>query len=151
KLLSEMPRFPKIDVPRKRPQPVPQETVERLLAKATDPQLRAYILCGWLAGLRRDEAYNLEWEASEEAPWVNLGADRIVFPAEAVKGKEDQWVPLDQNLREALVALPSHREGGRVFRFPRRNGQPLQSMSVAEKVVQLARQAGVKITMRTLR
>jgi hypothetical protein len=46
KLLPEMPTFQTVKVPRKKPQPVPAETFERLIEKAEDPQLRAYLMCG---------------------------------------------------------------------------------------------------------
>jgi integrase len=68
RLLPAVPRFPAVKVPKKDPQPVALESFERLLAKAPDANMRAYLLCGWLAGLRLEEAYLLEWEASESAP-----------------------------------------------------------------------------------
>jgi integrase len=115
-LLPKCPKFPRVDVPEKLPQPVPVESFERIYSKAADDaQMQAYLLCGWLAGLRLSEAYALEWEETEEAPYVDLARDRIVLPAAIVKGKSDQWVPLDPLLREALLALPRH--GKKVFRF----------------------------------
>jgi integrase len=105
-LLAECPKFPVIKVPRKKPQPVPVESFERLLAKASDQQTRTFMLCGWLAGLRLAEVYLLEWEPTDKAPWLDLAGDRIVLPAEFVKADEDQWVPIDPVLREALQALP---------------------------------------------
>jgi integrase len=149
-LLGKAPPSPEISVPRKRPQPVPPETVERLLERASDVQMRAYILCGWLAGLRRDEAFALQWEATDSAPWVDLARRRIVFPAAAVKADEDQWVPLDPQLQEALLALPRH-DGGRVFRFLGKRGQELTSQGVVKLITKAARKAGVRLTMRDLR
>jgi hypothetical protein len=52
KLLSVVPKSPAVKVPKRDPQPVPAEAFERLLAVALDAQTRAYLLCGWLAGLR---------------------------------------------------------------------------------------------------
>src|SRR5262249_19651721 len=95
KMLPHVPHFPAVKVPRKDPQPVSPEAFERLLAKAPDANMRAYLLCGWLAGLRLEEAFLLEWEPSAEAPYLDLARDRIVLPAELVKGVRDQWVPLD--------------------------------------------------------
>jgi integrase len=54
-------------------------------------------------------------------------------------------VPLDPQLREALVSLPSHGGGGHVFRFA---GDP---HSVVERMRRLAKRDGMVITMRTLR
>jgi len=46
-MLAVMPKFPPFKVPRKDPQPVAPEAFERLLARAPDAQMRAYMLCGW--------------------------------------------------------------------------------------------------------
>jgi integrase len=150
KLIPEVPAFPAVKVPRKRPQPVPVETFERLLARADDPQLRVYLLCCWLAGLRLTEAFELEREPSEEFPWVDLGRERIVLPAEFVKADEDQWVPLDPVLREALDALPRH--GRKVFRFTHlQTGRPVGKHAVASRVIRLAKLAGVRLNVKALR
>jgi integrase len=150
KLIPEVPKFPTVKVPRKDPQPVPSESFERLLDKAAgDLQMRAYLLCGWLAGLRLAEALALEWEESEEVPYLDLDRDRIILPAKFVKAVKPQWLPLDSVLREALLLLPRH--GRKVFRFTDRGGRPLAELAVSHRVVNLARQAGVKLTMRTLR
>src|SRR5262249_51921992 len=103
-LIPKGPEFPRVSVPQKRPQPVPAEAFEKLLDKTAEPQLRAYLLCGWLAGLRLEEAFRLEREPATKAPWLDLDRDRIWLPAEVVKGVEDQWVPLDPELRDALEA-----------------------------------------------
>jgi len=149
KLLPGCPRFPEVKVPKKRPQPVPAESFERLAQKAPDDQTRAYLLAGWLAGLRLAEAFALEWEQTDAAPWVDLDRDRIVLPAEHVKGVEDQWVPLDPQLREALLALPRH--GKKVFHFVTKGGRPVSLAAVSDRVIRLARKAGVKLTMKSLR
>jgi integrase len=149
KLLPELPRFPAVKVPKRRPQPVAVEAFERLLEKAPDANLRAYLLAGWLGGLRLAEAAALEWEQSAEAPWLDLARDRIVFPADAVKAGEDQWVPLDPALKAALLALP--RRGRKVFRFVARDGHPVCLNAIGERVIRLAKKAGVKLTMHSLR
>jgi integrase len=149
KLLAEVPKFPMIKVPKKNPQPVPAESFERMLEKAADPQLRAYLLCGWLAGLRLNEALALEREPSEQAPWLDAPHHRIVLPAEFVKADRDQWVPLDPALREALDTLP--RQGKKVFRFRDRHGRPLTDIGVCYRIRALAKQAGVRLSMKTLR
>lgn len=149
KLIPACPGFPSVKVPKKKPAPVPVESFERLLDKAPDEHMRAFLLCGWLAGLRLGECLALAWEESSEAPWVDFGRDRIVLPAEFAKADEDQWVPLDPYLREVLSALPRH--GGRVFRFWSRQGQPLAECTVGFKVITLAKKAGVKLSMQTLR
>jgi len=149
KLIPACPRFPKIKVPKKKPQPVPTEAFEKLLDKAQDPQMRTFLLCGWLAGLRRTEAFNLEWEETKEAPYLDLARNRIILPAEMVKAVEDQWVPLDPVLREALLSLPRH--GKKVFHITGKQGQVLSLVRVNEAIADLARKAGVKLTMRSLR
>src|SRR5262249_9165122 len=134
------------------PQPVAPEAFERLLAKAPDANMRAYLLTGWLAGLRLEEAFLLEWEPSTSAPWVDLARDRLVLPAEVVKGVRAQWVPLDPELRAAREAL--RRDGKRVFRFVntwKGHGGPITVKGVSDRVIDLARKAGVRLTMRSLR
>jgi integrase len=150
-LLAKVPKFPRVKVPDRKPRPVPAESFERLLAKAPDDNMRAYLLCGWLAGLRLDEAYRLEWEATEQAPYLDLAQDHIVLPAGFAKADRDQWVPLDPALREVLLALPRH--GRRVFRFvDLRTGRgEIGVGSVSDRVIALAKRAGVKLTMHTLR
>jgi integrase len=149
KLLGEVPRFPSVKVPRKNPQPVPAESFERLLDKAGDPYLRAYLLCGWLAGLRLNEALALERETSATSPYLDPDHNRIVLPAEYVKGGRDQWVPLDPELRDALLSLPWH--GRRFFRFESRQGGPLTDVGVCHRIRAAAKRAGVRLTMKTLR
>jgi integrase len=151
KLLAAVPAFPSVKVPRKRPQPVPAESFERLLDRVPDPDqnMRVYLLCGWLAGLRLSEAFALEREQTDSAPWVDFAGDRIVLPAELAKSVEDQWVPLDPVLREALLALP--RQGRKVFHFVTKGGRPITLSAVSDRVRRLARRAGVKLTMHTLR
>jgi integrase len=149
KFLPEVPRFPTIKVPKKDPQPVPPELFERMLAKAKDEQLRVFLLCGWLAGLRLSEAFAMEWEETEEAPYLDFARDRIILPAEYVKADRDQWLPLDAGLRAALEALP--RRGRKVFRFVNSKGKPLLVGGVSQRVVGLAEKAGVRLTMKALR
>jgi integrase len=150
KFIPACPKVPSVKVPRKKPQPVAAEAVERLLAKAPDLQTRVFLLCGWLAGLRLNEALALEWEETAEAPWLDLGRDRIWLPAGFVKAVEDQWVPLDPALREALLALP--RTGRKVFRFVEaRSGKPVSDIAVSNRISNLAKTAGVRMTMKTLR
>jgi integrase len=149
KLLAAVPRFPVVKVPKKNPQPVPAESFERLLDKANDPYLRAYLLCGWLAGLRLNEALALEREQTTTAPYIDLGRDRIVLPAELVKADRDQWVPLDPELCDALLALPRH--GRRFFRFLDRQGRPLTDIGVCYRIRTAAKRAGVRLSMKSLR
>jgi integrase len=150
KLIPECPKFPAVHIVERDPQPIPAESFERLLDKAEDPEMKAYLLCGWLAGLRRNEALLLEWEPSDSAPWVNFGRERIVLPAQFVKGKRDQWVPLDPELRTALEALP--RRGKQVFHFTSRltKGR-LKETGLSQRIRRLAERAGVRLTMHTLR
>jgi integrase len=152
--LATVPKFPSVKVPDRKPRPVPAESFERMLDKADDPQLGAYLLCGWLAGLRLSEAYRLEWEETDEAPYIDLAGERIVLPAGFVKGVRDEWVPLAPELKEALLALPRH--GRRVFRFVderagKNHGSVVGVSAVSDRVTALAKAAGVKLTMHTLR
>jgi integrase len=149
KLLAEVPAFPVVKVPRKRPQPVAAEAFERLLDQAPDDNMQGFLLAGWLAGLRLNEAACLEWEPAAAAPYLDLGHDRIVFPAGFVKAVEDQWVPLDPHLRSALLKLP--RRGRRVFRFESVHGQRICPSGICKRIKALARRAGVKLTMHSLR
>jgi integrase len=150
KLLAAAPSFPTVKVPKKKPQAVPTETFERLLEKAkSDPAMYAFLLCGWLGGLRLNEAIALEREETDKAPWVDFARDRIVLPAGVVKAVEDQWVPLDPVLRSALEELPSH--GRKFFRFVAQDGHRIGSVAVSHRVVALAKAARVKLTMRALR
>jgi integrase len=150
KLIPECPTFPTIKVPKKKPQPVAVESFERMLAKAPDANMQGFLLCGWLAGMRLNEAIALEREETDRAPWLDLARDRIVFPAGFVKGCEDQWVPLDPELRQALEALP--RRGKKVFRFTEgRSGKPVGDVAVSHRVIEVARLAGVRLTMKCLR
>ncbi len=149
-LLPRCPRFPSIKVPKKKPQPVATEAFERLVEKAPDDNMRVFLLAGWLAGLRLGEALELEWEETDEAPYLDFARRRIVLPAEFVKAVEDQWLPLDPLLADALRALP--RNGPKVFRFVSRSGGgPLSRTALSCRVREVARLAGVKMTMKTLR
>lgn len=148
-LIPKCPDFPTMKLPKKKPQSVAAESFERLIDKADDPQMRAYQLCGWLAGLRWNEARALEWEESTEVPWVDFGRNRIWLPAGGVKGDEDQWVPLDPQLRKALELLPRH--GRKVFRFVAKDGHEVGDVAVSHRVVALAKPAGVRLTMKGLR
>src|SRR5262245_30101224 len=150
KLLPSLPKFPTIHVPKKKPQPIPAESFERLLAKAPDDLWRAYLLCGWWGGLRLSEALFLEWEPSEEHPWVDFPNNRIVLPAVFAKSAQDQWVPLHPVLRAALERLPS--TGRRVFPFrSRKTGGPLTRNGVTNRVLAMAKKAGVRLSMHRLR
>jgi integrase len=105
----------------------------------------AFLLSGWLAGLRISEAMALRDGPSMTAPWVDFGSDRIWFPAAFSKSDEDEWVPLDPELREALLALP--RAGGLVFALPSRQGGRMTRGGMSMRVGALARRAGVRLSM----
>jgi integrase len=150
RLICAVPDFPAVKVPKKKPQPITEGDWQKLLSKAPDAPWRAYLLCGWLAGLRLSEAYRLRRRPSEEWPWLDLGADRIVLPARFAKSDEDQWVPLHPDLRAALAALPE--TGDEVFPFrSRKGGKPLSRAGLTNRVILMARQAGVKLSMHRLR
>jgi integrase len=68
KLITAVPKFPKVKTPKKNPQPVPAEAFDKLLEKAPDALWRAYLLCGWYGGLRLSEAYQMQWDPSDKLP-----------------------------------------------------------------------------------
>jgi hypothetical protein len=120
KMLAKCPKFPSVKVPKKFPQPVPAESFERLLAKAPDANMRAYLLCGWRAGLRLNEALALEWDQTDKAPWADFGRDRIWLPAGFVKAVADG--PVGAHRRRAAgspVGAPPPRQAG----LPLREGE----------------------------
>jgi len=138
------------DPPRDKPQPVPTESFEKLLAKAPDPLWRAFLLCGWYGGMRLSEASHLQWERSDTLPWVDFEANKIMLPAVFAKSGEDQLVPLHPVLRQALAELP--RTGLGVFPFrSRRGGGPLSRNGITNRVLDMAKQAGVRLSMHRLR
>jgi integrase len=150
KLLPECPLFPSVKVDETDPEPVPVECVERLLERAPDQQMRVFLLTAWLAGLRLGEALALAWDETDEHPWIDFRRRRIVLPSRSVKGRKHQWIPLDPLLQAQLEALP--RCGRKVFHFTdKRSGRPVGLVAVSHRVVALARQAGVKLTMKSLR
>jgi integrase len=150
KLIHQMPMFPTISVPKKKPQPIPAEAFERLLDVAPDNRWRAFLLCGWWAGLRLSEASQMRWEANEEWPWLDLERNRIVLPAAFAKSREDQAMPLHPVLREALEALPQTET--KVFPFrSHKTGGPLSRNGITNYVILLAKRAGVKLSMHKLR
>lgn len=145
--LGEVPPLPEVKVPRRRPRPVSDDDVAALLAgaRAEGPELLAFCAAAWYAGLRPGEAAELRRVRSDTRPWVDRQARRVWLPAEFVKGCEDQWVPLDPALAEALDAVPDPGDG-RVFPFG-----GLKPNAIAERVRRLAARLGVPVTMRTLR
>ena len=144
-MIAAMPDVPEIKVPRRKPRPVAPEHYTRLFLAAADPYLRAFVGCGWLAGLRRTEAQQLQWEPSERVPWLDPERRRLWIPAAFAKAVEDQWVPLDPELEKLLCSLPrSHAP----FVFPWHSVTPQEA---GRRVIALARKAGVPLTMRSLR
>lgn len=147
-LLPAVPRFPKVRVPEARPVPPAMSDVARLV-EAARGQWRPYLLLALWAGLRLREAFELRWSASEDWPWVDLERSRLWIPRDFAKGRADQWVPLHPGLKEELTALP--REGERVFHLVGNSGRPLTCKSASAAVVEIARQAGVRMSMQKLR
>lgn len=150
KLISRCPDFPKVKVPKKKPQPVPAELYDRLIEAEPDPLWKAYMACGWWAGLRLSEAAALRWEASERYPWLNLEQDRIVLPAAFAKSAQDQWVPIHPSLRAILDAIP--RSSSKVFPLRNKNtGAPMTRAGITNHVRWIAKNAGVRLSMHSLR
>jgi integrase len=150
RLLPSLPTFPTVKVPRKKPQPVAPADFEKLLAKAPDELWRAFLLCAWWAGLRLSEVRELRWERSDEWPWLDFERNRVVLPAVFAKSAEDQSVPMHSVLRQAVEGLP--RTSDLVFPFrSRRGGGRLSRNGITNRVIEMARQAGVKLSMHRLR
>jgi integrase len=155
KLIPALPAFPEIKVPKKKPQPISEADWDKLFAQAPNDQWRAFLLCGWLGGLRLSEAWKMRRTRSEEWPWLDLAGNRVVLPAKFAKSDEDQWIPLHPRLRAALEALPD--EGDELFAFKSRSqwtqlrGMPLTKTGVTNYVIWLASKAGVKLSMHRLR
>jgi integrase len=150
KLLPALPDFPKIKVPKKKPQPIAPEDYQKLLTQAPDPLWRAFLLCGWWAGLRLSEVREMRWAASDEWPWIDFDRNRVVLPAVFAKSAQDQSVPMHAVLREALATLP--RDNELVFPFrSRKGGGRLSRNGITNRVIEMARRAGVKLSMHRLR
>jgi integrase len=150
KLLTCVPKFPGIKVPKRKPRPIPPQDFERLLTQAPDEFWKAFLLCGWYGGLRLSEARHLRWNPSDRVPWIDMPNNRIVVPAVFAKSAEDQWVPLHPVLREALDGLP--RGGDEVFPFySRYTGEPLTRNGITSRVIGMAERAGVNLSMHRLR
>jgi integrase len=49
-------------------------------------------LCGWLAGLRLNEALDLDWQEKDKAPFLDLAHSRKVFRFDAVDGRGQREV-----------------------------------------------------------
>jgi integrase len=148
-MIRAVPKFPAVKVPKLRPQPIDEADWLKLLAQAPDAHWRTFLLCGWFGGLRLLEAYRLRRNRTEEWPWLDLPGDRIVLPARFAKSNEDQWIPLHPELRAALLALPD--TGDEIFPFQSRQGGPLTRNGITNRVIAMARKAGVKLSMHRLR
>ncbi len=149
KLLPSVPKFPKITVLKKSPQSVPTESFERLLDVAPNETWKGYLQCCWWSGLRLSEAWKLRWGQTSRFPYVDLQAGRIVIPAEYAKNRKDQWVPIHSKLREVFEGLP--RTGNDVFPLRTITGRPLTRAGISSFVCQLAKRAGVRLSMHKLR
>lgn len=148
--IQAVPKMVKIKVPKKKPQPIPAEDFDKLLAAAPDDLWRAFMLCGWWAGLRLSEVYELRWAPTDKLPWIDWAGDRIALPAVFAKSDEDQWVPIHPQLRTILEAIP--RTAERVFPFlSRRGGGPLTRNGLTNRILDMAAKAGVKLSMHKLR
>jgi len=150
RILPSMPKFPTIKVPKKKPQPIPAEAVEKLLEKAPDDHWRAFMMCGWWAGLRLSEALQLRWEESAAFPWIDFEQSRIILPAAFAKADVDQWVPIHPVLRQTLTALPRGTNSC-IFDFRARNGGKLTRSGITTRILLIAKQAGVRLGMHKLR
>jgi len=77
---------------------------------------------------------------------VDFEGNRIVLPAVFAKSAEDQWVPLHPVLRKALAELP--KKTPEVFPFrSRKGGRLLTRGAISHRVLDLAKKAGVQLSM----
>jgi integrase len=149
RLIRELPKFPKIKVPKVRPKPINADDYQRLAQAAPDVRWRTFFLCGWWAGLRLSEVRLMTWAPSLTNPWLDLDGNRVVLPAKFVKADEDQSQPLHPELRAALEQLP--RDDGRVFPFKSVGGDYKTRHAVCNKIAAIAKKAGVRLSMHRLR
>lgn len=99
-------------VPRRRPRPIREDRLHVAWA-AADPEIRAMIALGCMAGLRACEVARLSWTD------VDLDGELLATG----KGGHERaiWIADSPLLVEALRALPGSRRGPV---FPRRDGKP---------------------------
>ncbi len=85
------------------PEPLEQEDVLRFLEEAKkNPVCYALVLCLYHAGMRKSEALNLKWSDI----YFDYGFIKITKS----KGNKDRFIPLTNEFREALLALPRNAE-----------------------------------------
>jgi integrase len=144
KLISAPPKVVMPKLPRKRKiRKIVAEELERLLAAAPDEQWRSLISVAWYTGMRRNEMLDLHWRDDGGVPWIDFDLGRIRIPAEHNKSDADQWIPLHPEL--AAILEPLRQPGGRLFRI-----SPSPDV-ISRKFGQLARKAGLKITLHDIR
>jgi integrase len=140
-----MPKVPKKKIIRK----IVAEEFERLLAVAPNDDWNALMRIAWHTGLRRTEMLDLTWDGDGDTPWVDFAHSRIFLPAGYNKADVDQWVPIHPELS---IPLKEHRDrrGGE-----RARGKVLRlspsPREVSRTFTELARQAGLKISLHDLR
>lgn len=114
--------------PRPRPNPLDEGEVERVLDAATG-NLRLWLLLGLLAGLRSHEIAKLRGEE------VNEQSIRLVG-----KGGQLAMVPMHPVLWSELRTRP---RTGWVFPSPMREGRPITTHNVEQRVTTLFRSLGI--------
>lgn len=98
--------------PRRRVAFLTQEQAVNLIA-ALPEKYRCLVRFALLTGLRRSNVHGLRWEN------VNLERGMVIVHADEAKAGERILVPLNQQAREMLAAIPEPREG-LVFNVPER-------------------------------
>ena len=89
-----------------------QEQATNLIA-ALPEKYRCLVRFALLTGLRRSNVHGLRWEN------VNLERGMVIVHADEAKAGERILVPLNQQARDMLAAMPEPREG-LVFNVPER-------------------------------
>jgi integrase len=127
-----LPAVPKIQKPKRaktaklmKGRPIAAEEFERLLRKTKlvvgadrAKAWRRFLRGLWLSGLRLGEAMQLYWDRDDRLR-IDLSGKRpmLRIPAELEKGNEDRLLPISPEFAEFLLAVPSERRRGRVFRL----------------------------------
>jgi len=81
------------------------------VVRSENPHLKAAILLGLDAGLRKNEVLTLEW--------ADIDFDRgfINVQSQHTKTQKSRFVPLSERLKAELSALPNFAENGKIFPF----------------------------------
>lgn len=126
--------IPMAKVPKRLPQVLTREEVERLFAHCRDLRSRTLLMTKYAAGLRLSEVCALRLPDIESAP------DRMCLKVRQGKGSKDRYTLLSPRLLEAL-RLYWRAARPRDFLFPNRGGDGPLSEQTAQRMYHAARAA----------